>query len=184
MSVMSVSVVRADGAGSGSDGRKSHVRQIATRDNTERTRATRTVAHISTSRRHETHLPIPDEMDWKHWFSNLMAEGDANERLKREDPAAYEAKMRAQLPTSTSAASAARPSRATATAPPCSTRAWRATRATARSCCPSASASGRRERRSRPERDRRPVVAGSALRCSGLGLGRARVGLAERAAGP
>ena len=33
-------------------------------------------------------------------FSNLMAEGDANERLKREDPAAYEAKMRAQLPTS------------------------------------------------------------------------------------
>ena len=43
---------------------------------------------------------VPDEMDWKHWFSNLMAEGDANERLKREDPAAYEAKMRAQLPTS------------------------------------------------------------------------------------
>ena len=41
-----------------------------------------------------------DEMDWEHWFSNLMAEGDANERLKREDPAAYEAKMRAQLPTS------------------------------------------------------------------------------------
>ena len=38
--------------------------------------------------------------------------------------------------------------------------------------------------RSRPERDRRPVAAASALRRSGLGLGRARVGLAERAAGP
>ena len=32
--------------------------------------------------------------------------------------------------------------------------------------------------------DRRPVAAGSVLRRSGLGLGRARVGLADRAAGP
>ena len=61
-------------------------------------------------------------------------------------------------------------------------REWRATRATGRSCCPSASASGRREPPSQPERDRRPVAAGSALRWDGRGLGRARVSLAERAA--
>ena len=30
----------------------------------------------------------------------IMAECEANDRLKREDPAAFEAKMRAQLPTS------------------------------------------------------------------------------------
>ena len=32
-------------------------------------------------------------------LAEVMAEGRANERLKREDPAAYEAKMLAQLPT-------------------------------------------------------------------------------------
>ena len=97
MSVMSVSTVRTDGAGSGSEmpEKLTFVRLLhATTPNTR-------YSHTSTSRRHETHMPptieptVPDEMDWKHWFSNLMAEGDANERLKREDPAAYEAKMRA-----------------------------------------------------------------------------------------
>ena len=42
--------------------------------------------------------PCEDEGDdWQHC---LLLEGEANDRLKREDPAAYEAKMRAQLPTS------------------------------------------------------------------------------------
>ena len=89
-----------------------HVRSVRLlRDNTE---------HAPLTRRHQRHMPpsieptvpdemdwghsieptVPDEMDWKQWFSKLMDEGDANERLKREDPAAYEAKMRAQLPTS------------------------------------------------------------------------------------
>ena len=39
--------------------------------------------------------------DWQvRSFKELMAEREANDRLKRDDPAAYEAKMRAQLPTS------------------------------------------------------------------------------------
>jgi hypothetical protein len=39
--------------------------------------------------------------DWQlRLFDKIMAEQEANDRLKREDPAAYEAKMRAQLPAS------------------------------------------------------------------------------------
>ena len=39
--------------------------------------------------------------DWqRRLFDEIMTEREANDRLKREDPAAYEAKMRAQLPTS------------------------------------------------------------------------------------
>ena len=39
--------------------------------------------------------------DWqRRLFDKIMAEREANERLKREDLAAFEAKMRAQLPTS------------------------------------------------------------------------------------
>eukprot|EP00966_Prymnesium_polylepis_P047121 1091269-Prymnesium_polylepis.1 len=105
---------------------------------------------------------VPNEVYWEHWFSNLMAEGEANERLKREDPATYEAKMRAQLPTSqrpsAASAGAARPSRATATTPtPCATTVWRATRATGRSWCRSASASGRCE----PRRPGRSATGGA-----------------------
>jgi hypothetical protein len=140
------------------------IRQIATRDNTQHA----PLARISTSRRYETHMPptieptVPNEVYWEHWFSNLMAEGEANERLKREDPATYEAKMRAQLPTSqrpsAASAGAARPSRATATTPtPCATTVWRATRATGRSWCRSASASGRCE----PRRPGRSATGGA-----------------------
>ena len=39
--------------------------------------------------------------DWqRHLFDKMMAEREANDRLSVEDPAAFEAKMRAQLPTS------------------------------------------------------------------------------------
>ena len=34
------------------------------------------------------------------WQRRLLLEWEANDRLRAEDPAAYEAKMRAQLPTS------------------------------------------------------------------------------------
>ena len=40
--------------------------------------------------------------DWQvSLFDKIMAEREANDRLRAEDPAAHEAKMRAQLPTST-----------------------------------------------------------------------------------
>ena len=39
--------------------------------------------------------------DWQvSLFNKIMAEREANDRLRAEDPAAFEAKMRAQLPTS------------------------------------------------------------------------------------
>jgi hypothetical protein len=60
-----------------------------------------------------------------------MAEREANDRLRAEEPAAFEAKMREQLPTSKCCLcgepiKGLRPQRST----PCATRAWRATRAT------------------------------------------------------
>ena len=42
----------------------------------------------------------PREDEGDDWLHRLLLEGEANDRLKRADPAAYEAKMRAQLPTS------------------------------------------------------------------------------------
>ena len=44
----------------------------------------------------------PSEDTGDDWQRRLLLEWEANDRLKREDPAAYEAKMRAQLPTSKS----------------------------------------------------------------------------------
>ena len=42
----------------------------------------------------------PEEDAGDDWQRRLLLEWEANDRLKREDPAAFEAKMRAQLPTS------------------------------------------------------------------------------------
>ena len=42
----------------------------------------------------------PSEDAGDDWQRRLLLEWEANDRLKREDPAAFEAKMRAQLPTS------------------------------------------------------------------------------------
>ena len=105
---------------------------------------------------------------------------EANDRLRAEDPSAYEAKMLAQLPASKcflcGSSSAGETflglqdsfikelgilARATDTnktnqRPP-RTRAWRASRATGRSCCPMVPRVGAV---SRPERDRRHVGGG------------------------
>ena len=44
--------------------------------------------------------PCEPEDTGDDWQRRLLLEWEANDRLKREDPAAYEAKIRAQLPTS------------------------------------------------------------------------------------
>ena len=68
--------------------------------------------------------------DWQLClFDKIMAEREANERLKREDPAAYKAKMRAQLPTSKCCLCGEDFRGYLATTPtPCAMRVWRATR--------------------------------------------------------
>ena len=107
-----------------------------------------------------------------------VAEREANDRLKREEPAALEVKMRAQLPTSKCCLCGetfkgyghnAHPVRNEGVAyDACNAGAM------GRSCCPSASSSGRREPRSRPERDRRPVGAGYSATPTAAELGHAR----------
>ncbi len=51
------------------------------------------------------------------WQRRLLLEWEANDRLKREDPAAFEAKMRACLPTSKCCLCGEAFHRATATTP-------------------------------------------------------------------